>query len=625
MSGDPSRPASGAPEAPAPRGETATPFRPITVAPVRWQAPPADALTQTFPGLRVVSLAGVGGMGAVYRAEQSRLGRTVAVKVLPPVTGPDEEARERFEREARILSGLNHAHILRIHDFGSLPDGTLYLVSEWAGGGDLAKLIGGKAHPSVEVLGWVRQIAAALDAAHASGVIHRDLKPGNVLVHDDGRLTLADFGLAHTAGPGANPALTQPGTLFGTFEYMAPEQMESAGKATPATDLYALGVIVYQMLTGRVPRGAYTRPSRLVRVPAEVDAFIEQALATDPARRPGSGADFVQKLDRALRAPARRRQRQLIGLGVALVGLTLAWARAEIIRSEREAAAEQARQFRLAADARLAEARRQLQAAARRTERAEAEARRAAAAESEAAREVEAVRAAGTEQETSPATIAATSPDPSGTGSPAPAQSGGGDEAGADSPAPPWTWVLPEVKPAEHALAGEWQLTRGELVSGAGRCVLTLPVRLAANYDVALEFTRNSGQHSIAVFLPTLAGVGTFEIDAWELGIAGLQLIDGQDMRRLSRYFPTPMENGQKHRLILEVRGGEVTAIWDGEPRMSWDLRDRRLRIPPLWAVRPEVGLGLGTWSSPTTFHRVAYRVRPAPLAPEPPPRLPPE
>ena len=309
---------------------------------VRWDAPEADEIAETFPGLKVRELCGVGGMGAVYRAEQASLGRAVAVKVLPAATGPEPEARERFEREARILSALNHPHVLRVHDFGALRDGTLYIVTEWAGGGDLAKLLDGKPQPIAQVQQWVRQIASALGAAHARGIIHRDLKPANVLVLDDGRLTLGDFGLAHATGGPAGP-LTTAGSIFGTFEYMAPEQMESAGKATPATDLDALGVIIYQMLTGRVPRGAYTRASRLVPVPVEVDAFLDATLATDPERRPQDAAEFVRLFDRACRAPQRRRHRQLIGLGVLLIVAALVWARVEVSRAEQKAAEAEAR------------------------------------------------------------------------------------------------------------------------------------------------------------------------------------------------------------------------------------------------------------------------------------------
>lgn len=332
----------------------------------RWEAPTAEMLADAFPGLKVRALCGVGGMGAVYRAEQARLGRTVAVKILSTGSAPDDEAIERFEREARILSGLNHPHILSLHDFGALPDGTLYLVMEWAGGGDLSKLLAGRAHPPGLVRIWVDQIAAALGAAHARGVIHRDLKPANVLVLEDGRLTLADFGLAHAAG-GFTAALTAKGAIFGTFEYMAPEQMESAGRVTPAADLYALGVMTYQMLTGRVPRGAYARPSRLARVPPEVDAFLDAAMATDVNRRPRDAGEFARLFERACGAPRRRLRRQLIGLGITLIIFTLAWARAEIIRAEREAAWAEARAATISDALRAATRRRESAASAARS------------------------------------------------------------------------------------------------------------------------------------------------------------------------------------------------------------------------------------------------------------------
>jgi hypothetical protein len=554
-------------------------------------------------------------MGAVYRAEQSRLGRTVAVKILPSTgDAPDGDAQSRFEREARILSGLNHPHILQIYDFGALPDGTLYLVTEWAGGGDLSKLMDGRQHSPAEVVPWVRQIAAALDAAHARGIVHRDLKPANVLVLDDGRLTLADFGLAHVGGCGFTTAITTPGAIFGTFEYMAPEQMESAEKVSPATDIYALGVMTYQMLTGRVPRGAFARASRLSRVPSEVDAVLDRAMANDPLRRPRSAAEFVHLLDRAIRSPDRRRQRQLVVLGVALVALTLAWARAAIIKSEREAAANEARAVETAVQARLAEARRAaLQEAAQVVETPP----EAAPANPDPAT---LVSAQPSPAETAPAPAEVVSvPEPVETATvpPAPAPGNGETkepEAKPELPSVPWTWLLPELKPASAALSGEWRMVRGELVSGEGRCTLSLPVRLAVNYDIAVEFTRNGGKNSVAIFLPTLVGIGSLEIDAWDLGIAGLQTIDGLDMRRTNRFFAARIENGQKHRVIVEVRGQRVSVTWDGDPKLTWDLSGRRFRLPLLWQLTPEIGLGLGSWNSPTTFHRVAYRAYPADL-----------
>lgn len=522
----------------------------------RWEAPGPEAFRDAFPGLRVIALAGKGGMGAVYRAEQSRLGRDVAVKVLPPQAAPGREARERFEREARILSGLNHPHILQIYDFGSLADGTLYLVTEWAERGDLAGLIGEKPHPPSEVRSWVRQIGQALDAAHARGIVHRDLKPGNVLVRADGRLALADFGLAHSLGAGFVPGITLPGHLFGTFEYMAPEQMEQEPRITPACDLYALGVMTYQMLTGRVPRGAYTRPSRLVAVPGDVDSFLDLAMASDPERRPKSGAEYAQLFDRACRSRDRRRQRQLIGLGVTLVVLALAWARAEIIRAERESAAAEARQLALVADARLNDARRALAAARRAAEETRAE----TAAE---------VRAPGG-----------------------------------------WSSLIATVDLDRATPAGAWRRRDGELVSGGGRAVLALEAPLAVNYDLALEFTRGSGHGPVALFLPTQSGVGNLEFDT-EPGLAGLRVVDGMEPRRSGASFAAKVENGQRHRVLVMVRGRHVTVEWEGEPALSIGLAEKRLRLAPNWDIKREIAFGVGAYD-PITVHRVAYRIWPA-------------
>lgn len=613
-----------APEDP-PKSTRVVTNRAATGAVVRWEAPSAESLADAFPGLKIQALCGVGGMGAVYRAEQIRLGRAVAVKVLPQLDKPDPEARERFEREARILSGLNHPHVLHIHDFGSLPDGTLYIVTEWAGGGDFAKLLDGKAHSLEQVQIWVRQIAEALQATHGHGVIHRDLKPGNVLVFEDGRLSLADFGLAHASGGSFRVPLTTNGSIFGTFEYMAPEQMESALNVTHSADLYALGVMTYLMITGRVPRCSYTRPSRLVKVPAEVDAFLDSALAHDVKRRPADAAEFARLFELACNAPHRRRQRQLVGLGIALVVLALAWSRAEVILAERRAelalatAVTKSEDFlpplevarpspppetgpatMLAPPAPLAPPADPEFVSVFSAEPISASLplvslRPAPELEPDTEPSIDATAEATSEVATAGehAAVAAAPPKP------------------ASVPAPAWTWVLPEVKPDLHTWGGEWRLSGGELFSGGGRCALSLPVRGVARYDIAVEFTRTAGANSVVLFLPTSAGVGAFEVDAWNAGLAGLQLIDGADMRRQNQSFTARLINGEKCRLIIEVRGDQVAANWNGEPRMSWALQGRKLSIPALWQLQPDIGVGLGSWDSPTIFHRIAYRAWP--------------
>ena len=208
---------------------------------------------------------GAGGMGEVYRARDPRLGRDVAIKVLPAALASDSQFRERFEREARAVAALNHANICTVHDVGQHDD-THYLVMELLEGETLAtRLERGRQSQSAglgieEALRIGIQIAEALDTAHRAGIVHRDLKPGNIMLTKAGA-KLLDFGLAKTVAPAVTgaglsmlpttpPGLTAQGTILGTFQYMAPEQLESQ-EADARTDIFAFGATLYEMLTGR--------------------------------------------------------------------------------------------------------------------------------------------------------------------------------------------------------------------------------------------------------------------------------------------------------------------------------------------------------------------------------------
>ena len=201
---------------------------------------------------------GAGGMGEVYRATDTRLDRSVAVKVLTQQVAANPEARERFEREARAVAALSHPHICMLHDVGT-QDGTDYLVMELLGGESAAARLERGALPLDEALSIGIAIADALDAAHRQGIVHRDLKPGNVMLTPDG-VKLLDFGLAKLAAGGREPgadeaatrtaALTGEGTILGTLHYMSPEQLD--GKPADArSDVFAFGATLYEMVTGR--------------------------------------------------------------------------------------------------------------------------------------------------------------------------------------------------------------------------------------------------------------------------------------------------------------------------------------------------------------------------------------
>ena len=309
-------------------------------------------------------------MGEVYSAKDTRLDRTVAIKLLPPHLAGDEQLRARFEREAKAVSSLNHPHICTLHDVGHETigkDELHYLVLEMIEGESLADRLAKGPLPLEEVLRYGAQIASALDAAHKQGIIHRDLKPGNVMITKAGA-KLLDFGLAGTdvaAGVGevlstlrtVDKPLTEHGTILGTFQYMAPEQLE--GQAADArTDIFALGALLYEMATGRRAFLGQTRTSLIAAIvssqpppissvqemsPPALDHVIRKCLEKDPEDRWQSARDVMAELrwiaegGSRIGLPAvvigRRRVRERTAwaafalASLAALGFGIAWAR----------------------------------------------------------------------------------------------------------------------------------------------------------------------------------------------------------------------------------------------------------------------------------------------------------
>jgi tRNA A-37 threonylcarbamoyl transferase component Bud32 len=282
-------------------------------------------------GFRIVSLIGDGAMGSVFRAEASD-GRTVALKLLAPKLARDERFRRRFLRESRIAAGLHHPYVVRVIASGE-DHGALYLAMEYVDGADLREILRREGHLEPErALRLLGKVADALDAAHAAGLIHRDVKPGNILVDGD-RALVCDFGLARHVS--TVESLTSDGGFVGTVDYVAPEQIE--GKAIDSrVDVYSLGCVLFEALTGERPfqRGSelatvyahlsepQPRPSEVrPELPAALDDVIATALAKDPDERYSTAGELVREARKALHATRRRRRLSRDRLALVIVAL----------------------------------------------------------------------------------------------------------------------------------------------------------------------------------------------------------------------------------------------------------------------------------------------------------------
>ncbi len=265
---------------------------------------------------RLVELLGEGGMATIFRAKDAQLGRDVAIKVLRPEYGRDPDFVARFRQEAQAAASLNHPGIVGVFDYGADPDGP-YIVMELVDGEDLATLLRRNGPlPPRQAARLVAEVARALDAAHQRGIVHRDVKPGNIMVTSDGRVKVTDFGIARAW---ADARLTLPGTTMGSVHYFSPEQALGEA-ATPSSDVYSLGIVLYELLTGRrpwegdsaaaiamarvrapAPHVSDIRPS----VPAALEAIDRRAMAADPASRYATAGAMAAALEAFLDEPAR--------------------------------------------------------------------------------------------------------------------------------------------------------------------------------------------------------------------------------------------------------------------------------------------------------------------------------
>ncbi len=259
--------------------------------------PDVERVRAAFPQLEIIELVGQGGMGLVYAARQIRLDRRVALKLLPMATNSDPTFVERFHREGRLLARLHHPHIVTIYDFGQ-TGGFCFLLMEFVDGVNLRQAMRSGRFSPREALAIVPQICEALQYAHEQGVLHRDIKPENILLDSRGRVKIADFGIAKLVGePAMDFTLTASGARLGTPHYMAPEQIESPSAVDHRADIYSLGVVFYELLTGELPLGRFAPPSAKTELDARVDEIVLRALAKERELRQQSAGEVKTQVE----------------------------------------------------------------------------------------------------------------------------------------------------------------------------------------------------------------------------------------------------------------------------------------------------------------------------------------
>jgi tRNA A-37 threonylcarbamoyl transferase component Bud32 len=483
-----------------------------------------QASAPEIPGVEILACLGRGGMGTVFRGRQTGLAREVAVKVVAPEHLHDPVLHERLEREARLMAGLRHPHLVAIHQFVPLPGGGAAIVMELLPGGTLRDRLreAPRGLPVETALGWAREIASALAAAHAAGVVHRDLKPENVLLDAAGAARVSDFGLARSLDE-AELRLTRTGAAVGTADYMAPEQF-AAAPPDARGDIYALGVVIYEMLTGQPPRGHFDPPHQARRVvPVGLSQAVMRALRPDPRQRFASMEEFLAALTPSAASRHLTRRAWTVIAGGSALGLLAAldWRRRTGARND----------------------------------------------------------------------------------NPAPG-------VPPDRPVADWRDALSAVRLPEDVISGGWRREGYTLRSDAQVCVLALALEMPAAFTVEVDFVRLEGVHSVAVFFRTPGGVASVDLDGWGRHLAGVQSLDGEDLRA-GGGFGLRLENGQPVSLRVAVRPDRVRVQVDGQLRLDQPIAGRRLAVVAPWAWDPGIrpaALAIGSYESPSRFTRVAWR-----------------
>ena len=529
---------------------------------------PEELQAMLGSGYVVESFLGQGGMGAVYKGLQMPLRRPVAIKILAKRSAEvadDFAFEERFKREAYAMAALTHPHIVQVYDCGDAGDHYLFISMELVEGGDLSAAIkSGACKPDV-ALKWIPQICDALQFAHEHGIVHRDIKPANIFLTADGRAKVADFGLAKKFDSQSTFA-TKTGMSMGTPDYAAPEQFEAAEDLDHRADIYSLGVMMYQMFTGTLPRGSFRPASQRVGIDPRIDTVLVKTMEHDRADRYQSAAEIKADLA-AITAPATKPQPTMKRVGAAAVP-TIA------PRVAPSAVPDGPRTPSRPESSGKTNSRRMLW-----------------------------LSALGVAAISLVAWFAW--------------PRNGGLASGAGSSTAPAVDLLALVDVKRDAIEGAWVLSPEGLRTKAGVSqILQLPYVPPAEYDFEVELTPSANNGHISQIF-ALGG----KSPAWciDKGIStttmmsGIENVDGQSMgsRRVDAAIAHEqgfLTNGKRYRLRVEVRKNAIRCFLDDKSFVEWNGDPARLGTPGSSAMRNPGHLGLATRKRNVIFHKIEVR-----------------
>ncbi len=550
--------------------------------------PTPEELAALLPQYCIESMLGHGGMGAVYKGMQPDLDRPVAIKVLAAELFADEQFVSRFKREARTLAKLHHPGIVGIYDFGQTSEGHLYFVMEYIDGTDLRRVIQSTGLNPEQALAATSQICDALQYAHQRGVVHRDIKPANILLTSEGDVKLADFGLSRPVQEEDSGGLTVSNMVMGTPDYMSPEQR--TGYSDHRTDIYALGVTLYEMLTGRPPHGAFVSPSRKVQVDFRIDEVVLKALQEEPERRYQQVSELKSAVDhirtrtfqsveaaaqlRVTVTPPRRSKVSMMAGGLLVLAVLtgagwFAWSK----YGKPATPAPQAAITEKSASALHSYGPTPAQSFSSipPTEKKDGQ---PAIVKSQTTATTEAIEAA--------------------------------------SVVDPARWekaidLLPLIDLNRDVLKGKWKLKENGLASDtAVNARIEIPYQPPDEYDFLITFTRLQGNEGVAQILYKAARSFEWSMGPHSSGSMGFMCIDGKTDNLTTVRKPDCIVNNRRYTSIVSVRNGSVSAYLDGVLVDHWKTDYHEMGGPwPGMELRHEARLGIGTWASPTVFHSV--------------------